>query len=236
MTVPIKPWVEEFCKFLIFRIFDCCCVINNTHTRSFVSCVGCPICFEMIASATMTPCGHVFCSACISECINRQPKCPSCNHEVQANQLVKNKHADRLTALVTKQKEVASKLYFEKLLAGGLSQSSSNLSASQTEILTARKLSPIEAMFHEHMRGCLQVFDNFLAEINKKCEAAKNDIKKEYVDKMEQASKKCKIVFYSSLFFRGRVFFFLRKQLSFGGLCKFVFRAILQIVIRFECF
>lgn len=140
----------------------------------------------------MTPCGHVFCSACISECINRQPKCPSCNHEVQARELVKNKHADRLTALVVKQKEVASKVYFEKLLAGGLSQSASNLSASQTEILTARKLSPIEALFHEHMRGSLQVFDSFLGEINKKCEAAKSDIKKEYVDKMEQAAKKCK--------------------------------------------
>jgi hypothetical protein len=124
--------------------------------------------------------------------VNRSAKCPSCNHETSADQLTKNKHADRLGQIVQKQKDVASKLYFERLIAGAGAGGVENLTASQTEILVARKLSPVEQLFQEHMTKSLQVYERFLDDINKKCEAAKQAIKAEYVEKMEAASRKPK--------------------------------------------
>jgi hypothetical protein len=57
-------------------------------------------------------------------------RCPACNHATAPDELMRNKHADRIVSIVQRQKEIASKAYFEKLIAGGASPSS-NLSESQ---------------------------------------------------------------------------------------------------------
>lgn len=39
----------------------------------------CPICFDIIDEAYMTPCGHTFCGKCIKTCIEQNNRCPRCN-------------------------------------------------------------------------------------------------------------------------------------------------------------
>mmetsp|Transcript_56390 Transcript_56390/g.138553 ORF Transcript_56390/g.138553 Transcript_56390/m.138553 type:complete len:159 (-) Transcript_56390:217-693(-) len=92
LDVPLAPLAEEFC---------------------------CPICFSMVQDAMMTQCGHVFCSDCISECLSRKKQCPNCNQPQTKEKLVKNHHADRVVALLQREKELAAKKYFERLIAGG---------------------------------------------------------------------------------------------------------------------
>ena len=39
---------------------------------------SCPICFELISEATITKCGHTYCSKCIQKSIEISKKCPKC--------------------------------------------------------------------------------------------------------------------------------------------------------------
>lgn len=50
----------------------------------------CIICFNTFNDPYITKCGHTFCKQCISEVVNRQHKCPVCNHELQAGDLIRN--------------------------------------------------------------------------------------------------------------------------------------------------
>ena len=42
----------------------------------------CVVCFQTYTDPYITKCGHTFCKDCISEVVNRQHKCPVCNHEL----------------------------------------------------------------------------------------------------------------------------------------------------------
>jgi hypothetical protein len=57
---------------------------------------SCPICFNPIKDAHMTPCGHDFCKTCILECLNRKHQCPLCNHAAVKENLIKNHHLDKI--------------------------------------------------------------------------------------------------------------------------------------------
>jgi hypothetical protein len=151
----------------------------------------------------LTPCGHIFCGKCIDECLDRQAKCPACNAPVRAADVVPNKHADRMLALVLREKDAASKRYFERLVSAKHARRHANdangaddddddddavdLSASQQ----ARHdlLSPVEALFHRHMKQSLGVFESFLTDINARCAAAVAATKQRYVSKMDDARK-----------------------------------------------
>ncbi|TFK54077.1 hypothetical protein OE88DRAFT_1695204 [Heliocybe sulcata] len=48
----------------------------------------CPICFGVLSDPRITSCGHSFCLACISEVINRDPKCPMDRRPITMGDLV----------------------------------------------------------------------------------------------------------------------------------------------------
>ena len=50
----------------------------------------CSICLDDLRSPAITPCGHVYCRACIERVIETQkpPACPLCRKEVKKNQLL----------------------------------------------------------------------------------------------------------------------------------------------------
>lgn len=148
----------------------------------------------------MTPCGHIFCGECITECLDRQAKCPACNASVRINDVVANKHADRLLALLLRQKDEASKRYFERLVNNSHARAGAgahddadadDLTASQQARAIERHemLSPVESLFHQHMKQSLGVFESFLTDVNARCAAAAADTKQRYVAKMEDARK-----------------------------------------------
>jgi hypothetical protein len=50
----------------------------------------CPICYDDMHSALMTPCcSRTFCAQCILQCLTKQPSCPMCREPIVANKLIK---------------------------------------------------------------------------------------------------------------------------------------------------
>lgn len=48
---------------------------------------SCPVCFELISEATITRCGHTYCSKCIQKSIEINKKCPKCNQSLTVEQV-----------------------------------------------------------------------------------------------------------------------------------------------------
>jgi hypothetical protein len=129
----------------------------------------------------MTPCSHNFCHNCISESINRKKKCPICNSNLTSTQLVTNKSYDRLIGIIQIEKEKASKLYFEKLIADSLH------STDQTNQLLpqpANQFSPIEQIFQTHMKRSLNSFETYYQSLKAKYDLQTNQICADFTAKM----------------------------------------------------
>ena len=52
---------------------------------------SCVICFEDIIRLTVTPCGHMFCNACIKSCVVTSKSCPTCRKNISEDQLIEVK-------------------------------------------------------------------------------------------------------------------------------------------------
>jgi hypothetical protein len=113
----------------------------------------------------MTPCGHNFCKTCITECLDRKHSCPCCNTKTVQNQIIKNKQIDRIITILQDEKEKASKAYFENLIkAKPLGASNDNVNGAENGHNNApnnHQLSPIEAIFHRHMKKSLTTFEDY---------------------------------------------------------------------------
>ena len=44
----------------------------------------CPICFELLDEAHMTPCGHTFCHACVTKALSQSLRCPKCSFRLES--------------------------------------------------------------------------------------------------------------------------------------------------------
>jgi len=141
--------------------------------KSFIEEFGCPICFNAIENCLITPCGHNFCKNCIEECINRKHQCPCCNHPTTQSQLLKNHHFDNLLKIISSERDIASKKYFETLISSSLSLSGNHpkeSTASGNSAASAHKkeLSPIEKVFHSHMKKSLNAYEEYYKDLEKK--------------------------------------------------------------------
>jgi len=58
---------------------------------------ACIICFEPMTRLTVTPCGHLFCNACITSCLAANGLCPTCRRSVKIDELVEVKVIDFLS-------------------------------------------------------------------------------------------------------------------------------------------
>ncbi|MBH46059.1 MAG: hypothetical protein CMC93_05535 [Flavobacteriaceae bacterium] len=50
------------------------------HALETLAETTCPICFEPVTNACITPCKHIFCLKCIERSLHYDKKCPSCRH------------------------------------------------------------------------------------------------------------------------------------------------------------
>ncbi|KAG9316303.1 hypothetical protein JVU11DRAFT_2334 [Chiua virens] len=71
----------------------------------------CPVCFNIVTDPRITPCAHVFCLACISEVIARDPKCPMDRRPLGLQALVAPPPPTDLTQAHVKQYDDENELY-----------------------------------------------------------------------------------------------------------------------------
>jgi len=144
----------------------------------------CPICIEAIRDCRITSCGHNFCKECIEECLNRKHQCPVCNSATTKDRLYQNKHFDRLTAIILEEKEKASKEYFEKLISGA------HGNHEPSNPFPLQKLSPIEEIFHAHMKKSLLNYEDYYQKLKSKHDSRVVTIKSDFTEKMVQHQKR----------------------------------------------
>jgi len=102
------------------------------------------------------------------------------------NQLSPNKQFDRLIGIIQAEKEKASKAYFENLLAGN------QRSVPSDEVTTgarSQQFSPIEQLFHTHMKRSLHSYEEYYQKLKTKYDAREESIKKKYTDLMLEHQK-----------------------------------------------
>jgi len=145
----------------------------------------CPICMELIKECTITACGHNYCKTCIEESINRKHNCPICSAPIIKTQLFPNKHFDRLCTIIVDEKTKASKLYFESLITGKSGKKNNSMIVEEKN-----QLSPIEELFHKHMKSSLASYEQYYSKLKLKSDTIQKSIEKEYTEKMLTESQK----------------------------------------------
>jgi len=164
LSIPLKPIYEEFI---------------------------CPVCFDTIKECRVTPCGHNFCKDCIEESLNRKHQCPCCNGPCTINNVIENKLLDRLFSIVEREKEKASKEYFDRLVNSGVNGFNENHTNDGMETVDlSHSLSPIEALFHKHMKKSLISYQDYYKTLEMSKEDKIRAIGEKYTKKMMKYKKK----------------------------------------------
>ncbi|XP_059170981.1 polycomb group RING finger protein 6-like isoform X2 [Physella acuta] len=121
-------------------------VINDNNGKIFIpyesleDYIHCSICLSVIRGAVLTPCGHRYCSRCITEWVGQKHTCPCCNSQLQATQFYFDVQFDSLIEQVLLQRDKAEETYFENMF--------------QTSVENTSK-SPFEEILKKHMKSSL---------------------------------------------------------------------------------
>lgn len=171
----------------------------------------CPVCFDLIEEAHITKCGHTFCYACITKCIETSKRCPKCNSVVVneesifpnflLNDLIK-KHKLRLNGIEALNRDSSGEF---SCSADGLrdfvASESQNLTLPDVnvilEVLTQRKqLLEAEScaaqnkLLLEFLRHLLKQKRELKARIVKEVAVIERDIE-EVENKLKEVQSKC---------------------------------------------
>lgn len=159
---------------------------------------SCPICFELINEATITRCGHTYCSKCIQKSIEISKKCPKCNQSLTIEQTFPNFLLNELIQFQTLEQQEKERLFstsqsvdendpadnFKTFLAS----ESSRLSLPDVnvilEVLTQRKvlleaesITAQNKLLHEFLDHLLKQTEQQQSELDKKVRLIKRDMK-----------------------------------------------------------
>eukprot|EP01098_Paradermamoeba_levis_P011363 TRINITY_DN4857_c0_g1_i1.p1 TRINITY_DN4857_c0_g1~~TRINITY_DN4857_c0_g1_i1.p1 ORF type:complete len:456 (-),score=142.46 TRINITY_DN4857_c0_g1_i1:84-1319(-) len=157
----------------------------NTIFEEFM----CPICMCPIKDCHSTDCGHNFCKDCVLECLNRKHTCPFCNHPTTKDKILKNHHFDKLLAIVTSEKQAASKRYFDKMINNATKTPTPTPAAGGDNTAQAQnkpQFSPIEQLFHKYLTKILLAYEEYYKELKRKYERNVAKVKEDYSQKMTE--------------------------------------------------
>lgn len=167
---------------------------NSSKTSIHFSC---PICFELISEATITRCGHTYCSKCIQKSIEMNKKCPKCNQTLTSDQTFPNFLLNELISKYTQEQHEKERIFsasqsldendpadnFKTFLAS----ESSRLTLPDVnvilEVLTQRKvlleaesITAQNKLLHEFLDHLLKQTEQQQKELDKKVRLIKGDM------------------------------------------------------------
>ena len=156
----------------------------------------CPICFELISEATITRCGHTYCSKCIQKSIECNKKCPKCNQSLTIQETFPNFLLNELISKHNEEQNEKMRLFSASQsleddpadnLKTFLASESGKLSLPDVnvilDVLTQRKVL-LEAetvtaqnkLLHEFLERLVQQTEQDRSELDKKIKLIKSDM------------------------------------------------------------
>lgn len=135
----------------------------------------CPVCFSTLNESIMTKCGHVFCKACIEECLNRRHECPNCKQATEAKDVIPNYTLDKIIKTVLDEKEKAAKEYYDSMC--DVSKQVSN------------STNPIEMVFKKNMQESFNEFERYFEDLRTRNNILKAKVKNQGLDAVETNAK-----------------------------------------------
>lgn len=158
---------------------------------------SCPICFELINEATITRCGHTYCSKCIQKSIEINKKCPKCNQSLTTEQTFPNFLLNELISKYTLEQQEKDRLFSASQsldendpaenLKTFLASESKHLSLPDVnvilDVLTQRKvlleaesITAQNKLLHEFLEHLLKQTELQQSELDKKVRLIKGDM------------------------------------------------------------
>lgn len=172
--------------------------MNKELPTSPTSHFSCPVCFEVISEATITRCGHTYCSKCIQRSIEINKKCPKCNQSLTSDQTFPNFLLNELITKYTLEQQEKERLFSTSQsldavdpadnLKTFLASESSKLTLPDVntilEVLTQRKvlleaesITAQNKLLHEFLEHLLKKTEQEQSELDKKVRLIKGDMK-----------------------------------------------------------
>ncbi|XP_005097450.1 uncharacterized protein LOC101855943 isoform X2 [Aplysia californica] len=132
--------------------------------------IQCSICLSAIRGAVLTPCGHRYCTRCITEWVSRNHTCPCCNSSLNSGQFYFDVQFDGLVDVVLSERDKAEEEYYTKIFGNG--------PADQPTF--GRKSSAFEDILKKHMKESMlshqRYFENLHGEYRRKIRLLENGI------------------------------------------------------------
>lgn len=159
---------------------------------------SCPVCFELISEATITRCGHTYCSKCIQKSIEINKKCPKCNQSLTSDQTFPNYLLNELISKFTLEQQEKERLFSTSQsvdaedpadnLKSFLASESNKLTLPDVnvilEVLTQRKvlleaesITAQNKLLYEFLEHLLKQTEQHQSELDKKVRLIRNDMK-----------------------------------------------------------
>ncbi|KAK8784460.1 E3 ubiquitin-protein ligase COP1-like isoform X1 [Amblyomma americanum] len=133
----------------------------------------CPICFDIIEEAHMTPCGHTFCFKCITTGLEYNNRCPKCNFVVEKKEQIYPNFL--LNELITKYKQRAAD---KKMKLQGNNQVVSELH----ELIVQES----DNMSLNDVYNMLDVLSEKKQQLEADCKAAQAQLLKEFLEQVRK--------------------------------------------------
>lgn len=133
----------------------------------------CPVCFDTIQEAHMTPCGHTFCFKCITTSLEFSNRCPKCNFVMEKKDQIYPNFL--LNELVTK--------YKQKVAEKKLKLLSTNPAVSELQDLIFKES---DNMSLNDVYNMLEVLSQKKQQLEADCKAAQVQLLKEFLEQVRR--------------------------------------------------
>ena len=124
----------------------------------------CSICLTTIRGAILTPCGHRYCSRCITEWTGRNHTCPCCNSRLNCEQFYCDIQFDNLVDAVLKERDDSEEQIFSNLIGNQDTKSTTPHSDSNLFQSILKKQMKVSLLSHQRYFEKLQTeHDKYIA-------------------------------------------------------------------------